>query len=137
MSLTLTNCQVNKSDTENYIEKFKENRIEFENLVKKIKGNKLLIPKYVGRIKESELDTESRNEIKNLEIGEIYLSDTECEGKMNVEFSTNWTTKASVYFNQNECDCVQSKIGYHSKTTMIEVWGLGNGWIMWIDYDFI
>ena len=54
-----------------------------------------------------------------------------------IQLSINNKMGITVYFNKNDCEKVQTKIGYHSKSTMIEVWGLGNGWYMWIDYDFI
>ncbi len=137
LSLTLSNCQATKSDTEDYIENFTENRVEFEALSKKIINNKALLSKIGYGINENEIDSKIKAELENLGIDEIYLKHSDCEGKIEVEFLTNWTKKASVYFNRNYCETEQTKIGYHSKTTMIEVWGLGNGWIMWIDYDFI
>ena len=41
------------------------------------------------------------------------------------------------YFTKNICDKTQTVKGYHLKGGMIEVWGLGDGWLMWIDYDYI
>lgn len=137
ISLTLTNCQVTKSDTENYIEKFTECKVEFEILAKKITQNKELLGKIGYGIDINEIDSEIKTKLENLGINDINLKYSECEKITEVELVTNWTKNATVYFNKNECDKEQSKIGYHSKSTMIEVWGLGNGWIMWIDYDFI
>ena len=137
LSLTLSNCQITKSDTESYIEKFSENKVEFEVLAKKIAENKDLANKIGYGININEIDSEIKVKLESLGIEDINLKHSECERITEVELITNWTKNATVCLNKNECDTKQSKIGYHSKTTMIEVWGLGNGWVMWIDYDFI
>ena len=66
MSFTLTKCQVTKSDTENYIEKFNENKIEFDLLAKKIGQDKLLLGKIGYSINENELDSILKTELENL-----------------------------------------------------------------------
>ncbi len=137
LSFTLTKCQVTKSDTENYIEKFNENKIEFDLLAKKIGQDKLLLGKIGYSINENELDSILKTELENIGVEDINLKHSECEKIAEVEFVMNWTKNATVYFNKNDCEKEQTKVGYHSKSTMIEVWGLGNGWYMWIDYDFI
>jgi hypothetical protein len=137
LSFTLTKCQVTKSDTENYIEKFNENKIEFDLLAKKIGQDKLLLGKIGYSINENELDSILKTELENIGVQDINLKHSECEKIAEVEFVMNWTKNATVYFNKNDCEKEQTKVGYHSKSTMIEVWGLGNGWYMWIDYDFI
>ena len=137
LSFTLTKCQVTKSDTENYIEKFSENKIEFDLLAKKISQDKLLLGKIGYSINKNEIDSILQTELENIGVDNINLKYSECEKITEVEFVMNWTKNATVYFNKNDCKKEQTKIGYHSKTTMIEVWGLGNGWCMWIDYDFI
>jgi hypothetical protein len=36
------------------------------------------------------------------------------------------------------CNIEMTIKSYHSKPSeMIEVWGMGDGWILWVDYDFI
>jgi hypothetical protein len=137
LSFTLTKCQVTKSDTENYIEKFTENKIEFDLLAKKINQDKFLLGKIGYSINENELDSILKAELENIGVVDINLKYSECEKTTEVEFVVNWSKNGTVYFNKNDCEKEQTKIGYHSKTTMIEVWGLGNGWYMWIDYDFI
>ena len=137
LSFTLTKCQVTKSDTENYIEKFSENKIEFDFLAKKISQDKLLLRKICYSINKNEIDSILQTKLENIGVDNINLQYSECEKITEVEFVMNWTKNATVYFNKNDCNKEQTKIGYHSKTTMIEVWGLGNGWYMWIDYDFI
>ena len=137
LCFTLTKCQITKSDTENYIEKFNENKIEFDLLAKKIGQDKLLLKKIGYSINENELDSILKTELENIGVEDINLKHSECEKIAEVEFVMNWTKNATVYFNKNDCEKEQTKVGYDSKSTMIEVWGLGNGWYMWIDYDFI
>ena len=137
LSFTLTKCQVTKSDTENYIEKFTENKIEFDLLAKKISHDKLLLGKIGQSINENELDSILKTELEDIGVDDINLKYSECEKITEVELIMNWTKNATLYFNKNDCEKEQTKLGYHWKSTMIEVWGLGNGWYMWIDYDFI
>ena len=89
-------------------------------------------------IRNDNLSSDIKDLLNELEVNSINTKYTNCENITQIEFVTNWTTKGSVYFAKDSCDREQSKKGFHTKLSeMIEVWGLGDDWIMWIDYDFI
>ncbi|KOP35997.1 hypothetical protein DBB36_19435 [Flavobacterium sp. WLB] len=137
ISLALFSCEVSKSDTEGYIDKFYSNKIAFEKVAEKIYADKELTKRTGRRIPENKIDPEIKNDLEKLGIESFTIYKANCKKDIEVEFILNWTKNATLYLVKNNCNFDRSKIGYHSKTTMIEVWGLGNGWIMWIDYDFI
>ena len=89
-------------------------------------------------INENNLSHNIQKILLDLEITNVRTTYTNCDGLIEYEFSSFWTRKASLYFSKNLCEKEQSRKGYHANPSeMIEVWGLGDGWIMWIDYDFI
>lgn len=137
LALCISSCQITESETEEYIERFYENKNQFDELAKRINSDKYAFSKIGYSINNSELDSIIKQKLNNLEINRTNLSYSNCDKILETEFTTLWTNKATVYFVKNNCDKTQSKKGYHSKSGMIEVWGLGDGWIMWIDYDYI
>jgi len=128
----LYSCQVTESDTKNYIEKFNANKVDFGKLALEINEYKVLSSKG-----DNEIYSKFEDGLNDLNIQRINISKTSCKDVFEIEFTTSWSKNATVYFTKNECVTEQSNVNYHSKSEMIEVWGLGNGWIMWIDYDFI
>jgi hypothetical protein len=128
-------CSVNKHDINRYRTRFESNRQEFGTLVRLLKEQKLRIGYSVNA---SELPRNIQTILQNLEIAEVYLKATECQGIVDYEFTCSWSSKATLYFSNDSCEKIQTVKGYHSKQSeMIEVWGLGDGWTMWIDYDFV
>lgn len=135
--LSFSNCQVTESDAERYIEKFTENKSDFEKLAQKISSDKKLLTKIDHSVEENEIEADIKEQLDGLDIGSFNILSTECDGIVKVEFVVNWTKNATVYFDKDNCEKTMTKKGYHSKAGMIEVWGLGDGWVMWIDYDYI
>jgi len=135
--LSFFNCQITESNTEGYIEKFTENKSDFEKLAQKISSNKKLLAKIDQSVKENEIEAEIKEQLDELDISSFNILSTECDGVVKIEFVVNWTDNATIYFDKDNCEKTNTKKGYHSKNTMIEVWGLGDGWVMWIDYDYI
>jgi hypothetical protein len=138
-SLMLEGCSVNKFDTKRYINKFSENKKDFEELVILLKSEKTITDRAGYSINENELNEEIRNKLDKLEIAEVSISYTHCQGVISIGLTTNWTKKATVYFTNDICDKVQTARGYYSvqSSGTIEVWGLGDDWLMLIDRDFI
>lgn len=59
-----------------------------------------------------------------------------------VEFVTGWTSYpiVTLYLTWTNCDSTQTQQGYYLdnfNTNFIEVWGVGNNWLIWTDSDFI
>jgi len=132
--LSFSNCQVNADE---YLEKFTENKSAFEKLAQKISSDKKLLAKIDHSVEVNEIDAEIKEQLDGLDIGSFTILSTECDGIVKVEFVVNWTKNATIYFDKDNCEKLMTKKGYHSKVGMIEVWGLGDGWVMWIDYDYI
>jgi hypothetical protein len=133
--VTLASCSVNNWDIKRYQNKFETHQKDFEILVNLLKTQDI---KVGYSINENDLPKNIQNIIGDLNISNINLNVTQCKGSVDYEFTSSWSSKATLYFSKDTCNKKQTIKGYHSKTSeMIEVWGLGDGWIMWIDYDFI
>lgn len=66
-------------------------------------------------------------------------TNSECK---TVEYTTNWTDYpiGTLYLTWTTCDSEQTKKGYYKDNldlNFIEVWGIGNNWLIWTDSDFI
>lgn len=128
-------CSVNKLDVDKYKSRFQENKKGFDTLVQLLKKQSLRVG---YSVKESEMPESIRIILNDLDISDVNLNATQCLGLIDYEFISCWSTKATLYFSKNTCDIKQTMNGYHDKSSeIIEIWGLGDGWIMWIDYDFI
>ncbi|MDP4269548.1 MAG: hypothetical protein Q8909_05425 [Bacteroidota bacterium] len=72
--------------------------------------------------------------------GIVQLSLEKTSSGLEVEYLTNWTEYpiGTLYLTQTTEDTIQTKKGYYKKyPNSIEVWGLGNHWLIWIDSDFM
>jgi hypothetical protein len=135
LSVVVHSCSVNSDDINRYQTRFESHKQEFGILVKLLKEQNLRVG---YSIRENELPENIRTLLQKLEISAVNLNTTECQDIVYYQFTSSWSSMATLYFSKDSCDKVQAVKGYHSKSSeMIEVWGLGDGWIMWIDYDFI
>lgn len=133
--LATSSCSVNSWDVDRYKSKFQTNKKQFDTLVHLLKGQNL---KVGYSINQSELPENIKTILRDLQISEVNLNLTRCDGVVSYEFRSSWSTKATLYFSNDACEKEQTVKGYHSNPSeMIEVWGLGEGWVMWIDHDFI
>lgn len=76
------------------------------------------------------------------EQGVIRLSVTKNIDCQKVEYSLDWMEQnsCSLYLTWTSCDLIQTKKGYYKDsfdTNFIEVWGLGNNWLVWLDSDLL
>jgi hypothetical protein len=135
VTITLGNCSVGSSDIETYKGKFYAHKNTFNNIVTRLRTENI---KVGFTVNENELSADVQKILAELGIKDINTSMTTCNGVVEYQFTSIWSSNATLYFSKNECNKQQSKTGFHSKMSeMIEVWGLGNDWIMWIDYDTI
>jgi hypothetical protein len=89
-------------------------------------------------VNENEFPKDIQEALQKLGISDVNLNFTHCDGMLDYEFTTTWSSKATLYFLKDFCNKKQTVKGFHYKPSdMIEVWGLGHEWTMWIDYDFI
>lgn len=133
--LACCSCSVNSWDVSRYQGKFERNKKDFEQLVRLLKSQNL---KAGYPVNENELTGDIRDVLDDLDISEVNLDYTDCQGPVSYEFAVSWSLKATVYFKKMACSKEETRKGYHANITeMVEVWGLGDGWMMWIDHDFI
>ncbi len=112
--------------------KFYEYRQDFELMVTFLKAHNVQVGYPVNK---NNLPENIKEILHSLDISDVNLNFTKCEGLIDYEFKTNWSNKATLYFSKDSCDKKQSIKGFHDSTHMIEVWGLGDEWIMWLDHD--
>jgi hypothetical protein len=129
-------CKVNNFDVFRYKNKFERNKKEFEQLVNLLNAQNIQVGYLIN---QNELPDEIQECLNNLDITDLNLNHTNCEGLIKFEFTTSWCSTAHLYIAKDSCDMEHTKKGYHRETnsSLIEIWGLGDGWFMWIDHDFI
>ena len=135
LALSFTNCSINQWDVNRYISRFERNQKDFDTLVALLKTENIQVgyPIYQNKLSER-----TRNLIYELDLSDTHVTTTACPYTPDYEFATSWSLKATVYFTKTVCNKEQTIKGYHARVSeSVEVWGLGNGWMMWIDHDFI
>lgn len=144
MALILTGCnyintEKRKADkVESYKEFFYENRQQFEQLAKEIQDDKILSSKNGLLQKTEDLDELKGKKLRRLDIHTFTISRTNCE-QPRIEFITSWTDYpiGQMYLTKDCSDEKSEKNNYWTDGNFIEVWGLGDGWVLWVDGDFI
>ena len=133
--LLCTGCAVNEWDVNRYLHRFETNKEDFEALVSHLRKENIKVG-YAVNI--NQLPEHIREALNDLDISAIALNVTHCQGVSTYEFTTSWSSKATVYISKDECNKEQYVKGLHTIVSQtIEVWGLGDDWIMLIDHDFI
>ena len=128
--LTLVSgCATSKSELENFQHKFQKDKFKFETLVKLLDEHNLRVDYFID---ETKLSAEIRSLLSDLDISDV------SKNRTGYELESSWGRWVHVYFVKDNYNLRESYIGYHRQTSeMIEVWGLGEGWTMVVDYDFI
>jgi hypothetical protein len=135
VTLALPSCSVNSFDISRYQNKFEAHKGEFEELVSLLKLQSI---KVGYPIDVNELPKNIKIILDNLNISHVTTTASSCKDTPAYEFTTSWSGKATLYFSKDSCNLLQTNKGYHEKVSnTIELWGMGNEWLMWIDYDFI
>ena len=135
LTLTTLSCSVNAWDVNRYRDKFEAHKKDFETLVQMLEEQQIKVD---YSININELPIVIQTILRDLAISDVNLNATNCQDLIDYQFTSSWSSKATLYFSKVNCNKEQTRKGYHSKASeMIEIWGLGNGWIMWIDHDFI
>jgi hypothetical protein len=128
-------CRVNSWDIYRYKRQFDSNRKQYNELVEGLKK----CPLRVGyTVYTNELPEHLQELIDELNITNVNSRFTPCDGKVEYQFESLWSNKIHLFFTYNTCEIEQSALVAHViMSEMIELWGLGKGWVMMIDYDFI
>jgi hypothetical protein len=132
--ILLSCCGINSWDVSRYKNKFESNKESFDKLVSLMKKEKLEVS---SSIRESELSNQVQDLLNDLKINRVNVSATLCEGMVTYQFETDWSGIATLYFSRETCNKEQTEKGYHFTSGNIEIWGMGEDWLMMIDHDFI
>ena len=144
LTILLANCNYFNTDkrridkVESYKKFFYENQETFEQLTKEIQDDKILSGKNGLLQKTEDLDELKGKKLRRLEIHTFTTSQTNCE-QPRIEFITSWTDYpiGQTYLTKDCSDEKSKKGNYWTDGNFIEVWGLGDGWVLWVDSDFI
>ena len=142
--LTLTSCSDNRQKRKDIVADkivlMNENRTEWENLTKDILDDPYVNQQLGKFINPAELNDNLKSRL--LKKGIIRLSVQKGNTCKEVEYATDWTEYpvGAIYLKWTTCDSVQTQKGFYFdnfNTNFIEVWGVGNNWLIWVDSDFI
>ena len=144
MTFSLLSCKDNREKRKEIvsekIEQLSEQQTEWNNLTQRILKDPFVIssqgkntyPEDLGKALSKELEEKG---IKRIVVG----ISSECK---EVEYETRWTEYpiGTLYLTWTTCDSKQTEKGYYKDNfdlNFIEVWGIGNDWLIWTDSDFI
>lgn len=136
--LAIANCSTS-SNVNHYKERFYEHQQDFEKLIVILKRDTGMARQIGRSFSAQDMSSEIQKKLNDLGIVTIEFNNNHCPGKSHINLSTSWTSKGSVSLVKDVCDKEQTKKGYHGKAASgtIDIWGLGDGWLLWIDDDFI
>ena len=144
LTIILTSCDYVNTDkrriekAESYKQYFNENKEIFEQLIKDIQNDKSITSK-MGLLQDvTKLEDDLKiKRFRRLEIQMFSIAQSTCE-QPKVEFITTWTDfPIGQMYLTKDCPDENSREGAYWKGGFIEVWGLGDGWTIWIDSDLI
>jgi hypothetical protein len=126
-------------EVNSYKELFFNNRQVFEGIVAQIKSDERLRAKANGVIMPEEFDELTLRQLRQLKIRHLTIKSTLCD-ELEIEFRTHWTEYpiGQMYLTKPACeDALAGKGNYWNDGSFIDVWGLGDDWLIWTDSDFI
>ncbi len=141
--ISFTSCLDNRQRRKDIVAEkiviINENRTEWENLTKDIL-NDLFVNQKLGKlVSPTELNFDLKNRL--LKQGILRLSVNKYNNCMQVEYDTDWTDYpiGALNITWTTCDSIQTQKGFYLDNfniNFIEVWGVGNNWLIWTDSDF-
>ena len=129
-------CSFTDSDVLDIKEKFSENKPEFEKLVSIILNDENLTYQSGHFIDAKSIKKNILENLEDLEIKLDNIDKTDCE-KFDVTFELLWDNSVHIFVVKEGCPSERSSKNYIQKGEMIDTYGLGDGWVLWIDHDFI
>jgi hypothetical protein len=129
-------CGFYESNVIDVKDRFFDNKLEFEKLVSTILKNKTLTSQYGHFIKKDEIDKIIKEDLESLNVELNDINKIDCD-KFNVTFELIWNNSVHIFLMKEGCRSEYSKSDYIQKGGMIDTYGLGDGWVMWIDHDYI
>ena len=136
----IDNREKRKEIVSEKIEQLSEKQNEWNNLTNRILENQFVNSNLGKGIYPTDLEQTLSTELISSGIKRITVrNSSECK---EVEYETEWTEYpiGTLYLTWTTCDSEQTKKGYYKDNfdlNFIEVWGIGNNWLIWTDCDFI
>lgn len=122
------------------IEKLSVNKQEWSMLSQKILSDEYVNSNLGRFICTNDLENSISKELINKGIVRISVTkDSICK---EIEYSTNWTEYpiGTLYLIWDSCDIIKTNNGFYLDNfdlNCIEVWGVGDNWMICVDSDFI
>jgi len=143
LTFSLISCKDNKEKRKEIvsekIEQFSEKQTKWNNLTNRILENQFVNSNLGKGIYPTDLVQPLSTEL--IENGIKFITvrnDSECK---EVEYATEWTEYpiGTLYLTWTTCgNLKQTEKGfYQSDSSFIEIFGIGNNWLIWTDSDFI
>lgn len=132
--ISLVSCSSRKEIVLQKIENFQSEKKEWNDLTKRILKDKTVNSKLGLLIEPEELDESLANELLKKEIVSITVGNNkDCQ---RVEYQKCWENFIGTqYLIWTTCDSLKTKKGYYEDLSPIEVFGIGEKWLTWIDTD--
>ena len=117
------------------IEDFRNNQTEWNNLTARILNSETANHKLGLYIEPEEFGSAIAEEL--IQKGIVSVTVGNSEDCKNVEYRKDWENSIGTqYLKWTTCDKIKTRKGYiQSDSGPIEVYGIGNGWLTWIDTD--
>lgn len=136
---TLISCNVGKEGRKEIIlgriEEFHKEKKEWNDLTQCILKDETVNYKLGQLISPNDLDKSIADKLNDREIKYITVrNSSQCQ---EVEYQKDWDNWVGTqYLKFTTCDTLNTKKGYYqSDTSPIEVFGIGDNWLIWIDID--
>ena len=143
LTFILSACKDNKEKRKEIvaekITQFSDKESEWNNLTNRILENEYVNSNLGKGIYPNDLEQSLSTELIKNGIKFITVrNDSECK---EVEYATEWTEYpiGTLYLTWTTCgNLKQTEKGfYQSDSSFIEIFGIGNNWLIWTDSDFI
>ncbi len=136
---TLISCNVGKDGRKEIIlekiDEFNKEKKEWNDLTQSILKDESVNYKLGQLISPNDLDKSIADKLNDREIKYITVRNSpECQ---EVEYQKDWDNSLGTQYLQfTTCDTLKTKNGYYqSDSSPIEVFGIGDNWLIWIDID--
>lgn len=136
---TLISCNVGKDGRKEIIlekiDEFNKEKKEWNDLTQSILKDESVNYKLGQLISLNDLDKSIADKLNDREIKYITVRNSpECQ---EVEYQKDWDNSLGTQYLQfTTCDTLKTKNGYYqSDSSPIEVFGIGDNWLIWIDID--
>jgi hypothetical protein len=139
IAFALISCNVGKDGRKaiifERIEEFQKEQREWNNLTQRLLKDETVNQKLGLLIDPNDLDKSLADDLIKRDIKYISVRNSpECR---EVEYQKNWENFIGTqFFTFTTCDSLKTKKGYYqSDSSPIEVFGIGDNWLVWIDLD--